>query len=118
MLVDGRLAIQQIMAALLGAWLFVGIACAAGATLSEQYAMEVDPAAKQQLGEKTFNEVMTFFHAAELAIETKDLDTLMNLYSEDYSNGDHDKPAVREIWERIFPRSIPWRHIILWNLPI
>ncbi|MDX8403251.1 MAG: hypothetical protein R8K54_02445 [Mariprofundaceae bacterium] len=64
--------------------------------------MEVDPAAKQQLGEKTFNEVMTFFHTAEKAIETKDLDSLMGLYSENYSNDGHDKKSVRKIWERIF----------------
>ena len=102
MLVDGRSAIQYFMAALLGACLFVGISCAAESTLSEQYTMEIDPAAKQQLGEKTFNEIMDFFHAAEKAIETKDLDALMSLYSDDYSNDGHDKKSVELIWKRIF----------------
>ncbi|MDX8410444.1 MAG: nuclear transport factor 2 family protein [Mariprofundaceae bacterium] len=95
-------AFQYIMAALFGACLFAGIACAADSTLSEQYAMEIDPAAKQQLGEERFGEVMAFFHAAEKAIETKDLDALMSLYSEDYTNGGHDKQSVRRIWKRIF----------------
>lgn len=64
--------------------------------------MEVDPAAKQQLGEQTFNEVMAFFHSAEMAIETKDLEALMALYSENYSDGEHDKKSARQVWERIF----------------
>jgi len=98
----GQLAIQYMIAALLGACMFTGIAIGAEYKLSDRYAMEVDPAAKQQLGEKKFNEVMTFFHAAERAIETKDMDALMELYSEGYSNGDHDKKSVEQIWKRIF----------------
>ncbi len=64
--------------------------------------MEVDPAAKQQLGEKTFSEVMMFFHEAEKAIETKDLKALMDLYAENYTDGEHDKKSAEKIWERIF----------------
>jgi ketosteroid isomerase-like protein len=64
--------------------------------------MEVNPAAKQQLGAKKFNEVMAFFHLAEEAIEAKDLKALMELYSEDYDNGGHDKKSVEQIWKRIF----------------
>lgn len=87
---------------MLGICLCAGVAIAVEHSLSDRYAMEVDPAAKQKLGEKTFNEVMAFFHAAEKAIETKDLEALMDLYSEDYRNGDHDKKSLREIWKRIF----------------
>lgn len=72
--------------------------------IKDKYFMEVDPAAKQQLGEQAFNEVMMFFHAAEKAIETKNLEALMALYSDNYSDGDHDKKSVEQIWRRIFSR--------------
>lgn len=94
--------IKDLISVLLGACLLAGVAIGVEYKLSDRYAMEVDAAAKQQLGEKTFSEVMTFFHAAEIAIETKNLEALMALYSDDYSNGDHDKRGVEQIWKRIF----------------
>jgi ketosteroid isomerase-like protein len=97
-----RPVVKYILPLLLGACLCAGIAIAVEHKLSDRYAMEVDPAAKERLGEKTFNEVIAFFHAAEKAIETKDLKAIMELYSEDYSNGGHDKKAVEQIWKRIF----------------
>jgi len=98
---------QWMIPVLLGALLFSGLASAAENNLyrlSDRFTMVIDPAAKQQLGEKTFNEVTAFFKAAEKAIETKDLKALMELYSDDYSNGDHDKKSVEQIWKRIFSR--------------
>jgi len=98
---------QWMLPVLLGALLFSGLAFAAEDNLyrlSDRFTMVIDPAAKQQLGEKTFNEVTVFFKTAEKAIETKDLKALMALYSDDYSNGDHDKKAVERIWKRIFAR--------------
>lgn len=89
---------------LITASIFTGAANGAEHQLSDKYSMHVDPAAKQQLGEKTFNEVMTFFQSAEKAIETKDLESLMALYSDNYSDGDHDKKSARQIWEKIFSR--------------
>jgi ketosteroid isomerase-like protein len=97
-----RSAIKYLLPLLLGACLCAGSAIAMEHKLSDKYAMEVDPTAKATLGEKRFNEVMAFFHAAEKAIETKDLEALMELYSEKYSNGGHDKKAVEQIWKRIF----------------
>ncbi len=82
--------------------LFAGAAFGAEHQLSTKYSMVVDPAAKQQLGEQTFNEVMMFFQAAEKAIETKDLEGLMALYSDNYGDGDHDKKSAEQIWRRIF----------------
>lgn len=87
---------------MIAAFLFTGVAMGSEHRLSDKYSLEVDPAAKQKLGEQTFNEVMTFFQAAEKAIETKDLEALMELYSDNYSNGIHDKKAAKQIWERIF----------------
>jgi hypothetical protein len=70
--------------------------------LSEKYSMEIDPEARVQLGDSTFNQVMAFFHNAEVAIETKDIDALMDLYSENYTDGAHDKDSAHQIWTRIF----------------
>lgn len=97
-----RLAIMFGAPILIAVFLFTGVAMGSEHRLSDKYSMEVDPAAKQKLGEETFNEVMMFFHEAEKAVETKDLEALMELYSDNYSNGIHDKKAAKQIWERIF----------------
>lgn len=97
----GRLAVTC-AALLMAASLFPGVAIAEQHRLSDKYSMDVDPAAKQQLGEQTYKEVMAFFHAAEEAIETKDLPALMALYSDSYSAGDHDKKSAEQTWRRIF----------------
>ena len=81
--------------------LFTGTA-AADHKYSDVFSMKIDPAAKKTLGEKEFKSVMDFYHDAEKAIETKDLDALMARYSDHYQNGEHDKAAAREIWSRIF----------------
>lgn len=97
-----RMAITCGTSILIAASLFTGVASGMEHQFSDKYSMEVDPAAKQQLGEQTFNEVMMFFHAAEKAIETKNLEALMELYSDNYTDGEHDKKSARQIWERIF----------------
>jgi len=82
--------------------LFSGIAIGEEHKISDKYSIKIDPSAKQQLGEQTFNEVMKFFHTAEKAIETKDLEGLMALYSDNYGDGDHDKKSAELIWRRMF----------------
>ena len=77
-------------------------AVAAQPTLSDQYSMEVDPESRTRLGDEVYQQVMGFFHDAELAIETQDLDSLMELYSDNYTDGLHDKDSAKEIWTRIF----------------
>jgi ketosteroid isomerase-like protein len=90
--------------------LTIALAMSAGATFADQHRladrheMEVDDSIKEQLGEKTASEVMAFFHNAEMAIQSRDLEALMVLYSDGYRDGDHDKAAARKIWERIFNR--------------
>lgn len=84
--------------------LFAGTAWGDEHRFSDHYAMRVDPVAKQQLGERTFSEVMAFFESAERAIEEKDLPALMALYSDSYKDGEHDKKSVEQIWKRIFSR--------------
>ncbi len=97
-----RQAIKNVIATLVGVCFITGIAIGAEHKLSDEHAMEIDPAAKQQLGEKTFSEVMAFFHEAEKAIEEKNIESLMSLYSENYTDGEHNKKSAKEIWERIF----------------
>jgi len=97
-----RLAIKNVIATLIGVCFITGVANGAEHKLSAEYDMYVDPAAKQQLGEQTFSEVMVFFHEAEKAIETKDLKALMDLYAENYTDGEHDKKSAEEIWRKIF----------------
>lgn len=99
-----RLAIMCGASVLIVASIFTGSASGTEQQLSDKYSVHVDPAAKKQLGEKTFNEVMVFFDSAEKAIEAKDLEALMALYSDSYSDGEHDKKSARQIWERIFSR--------------
>lgn len=70
----------------------------------DRYSMNIDPAAKQQLGEQTYNEVAMFFHTAEKAIETKNMEVLMAQYSDNYRNGDLDKKSVEQAWQKIFAR--------------
>jgi hypothetical protein len=94
--------VKNVIATLIGVCFITGVAIGAEYKISDDYAMIVDPAAKQQLGEKTFSEVMMFFHEAEKAIETKDLKALMSLYSENYTDGEHNKKSAEEIWKRIF----------------
>lgn len=72
--------------------------------VSDRYTLNVDPAAKQQLGEQTFNEVTMFFQTAKKAIETKNMDALMAQYSDNYRDGDLDKKAVEQAWRKIFAR--------------
>jgi ketosteroid isomerase-like protein len=53
-------------------------------------------------GKEMFEEVMNFFNEAEAAIEAKDLDKLMALYSEGYTNGVHKKVDISLAWKRLF----------------
>ena len=91
-------------------FLTVALALPTGSTfadqhrLSDRHKMEIDNTIKEHLGEKTAKEVVSFFEHAETAIQSKDLDALMVLYSDGYRDGDRDKAAARKIWERIFKR--------------
>ncbi|MCR4304824.1 MAG: nuclear transport factor 2 family protein [Gallionella sp.] len=71
---------------------------------SVRYSTNIDPAAKQQLGEQAFNEITMFFLTTQKAIETKNMAALMAQYSENYRDGDLDKRSVAEAWQRIFSR--------------
>lgn len=70
----------------------------------ERYSVSFDPAAKQQLGEQTYNEVEMFYQTTQRAIETKNTEVLMSQYSNNYRNGDLDKASVAQAWQKIFAK--------------
>ena len=96
------LSLKNVVATLVGVCFVTSVAIGEEHKLSDKFDMYVDYAAKQKLGEQTFSELMAFFHEAEKAIETKDLDMLMGLYSDSYADGEHNKKSAEEIWKRIF----------------
>lgn len=70
--------------------------------LSEYHALNIDPATRKKIGPEVVSEIVNFFKSAELAIENKQLAKLMDLYSNNYKNGGHNKRSAHRIWKRIF----------------
>ncbi len=72
--------------------------------LSEDYSMTLHPApATIDISAEQQNDIEKFFHRAERAIEAEDLDSLMVLYSERYTNlKNKNKEFARGIWTKIF----------------
>ena len=72
--------------------------------LSEGFAMVMQPpAASVVIDESEAQEINDFFHNAEHAIQTENIDSLMALYSDTYTNSKNgDKQFAAEIWNRIF----------------
>ncbi len=70
--------------------------------LSQNYTLNIDPHMKTTAGKELFEEVMSFFDEAEVAIEAKDLDKLMTLYSDSYTNGVRKKADIVVVWKRLF----------------
>lgn len=70
--------------------------------LSQNYTLNIDPRMTTTAGKELFDEVMNFFDEAEMAIEAKDLDKLMTLYSDSYSNGVRKKADIAVAWKRLF----------------
>lgn len=70
--------------------------------LSEHHTLNFDATSRTLISEREFKEISQFFHDAEAAIETKDMEALMDLYSENYINGPHKKESVKKIWETLF----------------
>lgn len=73
--------------------------------LSSYHQLNIDPFSAEKLGEKLSKEINQFFHNAEIAIETENIESLMDLYSENYQNGVHNKSMVKLIWKKIFADS-------------
>lgn len=48
--------------------------------------------------DRTVQAILSLFKKAEDAVQRKDLDGLMDLYSEDYKHGGYTKNSVRAVW--------------------
>ncbi|MBI3580607.1 MAG: hypothetical protein HY098_00750 [Nitrospinae bacterium] len=70
--------------------------------MSQNYTLNIDPRMTATAGKEAYAEVMSFFDEAELAIEARDLDKLMTLYSESYVNGLRKKADIAAAWKRLF----------------
>jgi len=70
---------------------------------SEHYSMRLHQDAVKKTGEEEFKGIVNFFHHAERAIESEDIDALMSLYSSRYTNlNGQNRDSAREIWQKIF----------------
>lgn len=62
----------------------------------------VDTWAEVKADDKTVAEILAAFHQAEQALETQNLDALMNLYATEYRYHGLTKEELRKIWAQLF----------------
>lgn len=81
-----------------------GITIAEETQLSDDFSMVMEPpTASIDIDESEVQNIMDFFHQAERAIESENIDTLMALYSDKYTNlRNGDKAFAEELWNKIF----------------
>ena len=63
---------------------------------------QIPPDAKIDADQQTILELTSTFDRAEESIRSRDLDSLMALYSEQYRYHGLKKPDIRKIWEELF----------------
>ena len=71
------------------------------------------PAEGVEIDQGEAQDIENFFHQAERAIQSENIDTLMALYSDEYTNQrDGDKQFATELWKKVFARfdNISSRH--------
>lgn len=66
---------------------------------------KISPDAEIQADHKTVEDIMATFKKAEEALEQRNLETLMALYSKDYSYHGLTKEDIRKIWKDLFAHS-------------
>jgi len=81
-----------------------GFATSEDMQLSGEFSMVMaPPVASMQIDESEVQNIMDFFHQAERAIESENIDTLMTLYSDKYTNlRNGNKEFAEELWNKIF----------------
>lgn len=89
--------IFAIVAAMIALW-----PASARAMMMGDAHVHFDPKSVKIVGETVVDEIHKFFKDAELAMEAKDIDRLMSMYSDSYEDGPNSKEHVREMWKRIF----------------
>lgn len=75
-----------------------------GASAPASGALRIDSGADLQADAETVRHIEEVFNRAEDAIGAKDLDTLMEVYSEHYRYQDLTKANMRTIWKGFFKR--------------
>ena len=60
------------------------------------------PGGMQDVDSETLNELLSTFEQAEKAMQARDLDGIMTLYSDDYLYHGLKKADVRKIWNELF----------------
>jgi hypothetical protein len=63
---------------------------------------QISQATIQEVDQSTLNELLVTFEQAERAMQARDLDGILALYSEDYSYHGLKKADVRNIWRQLF----------------
>jgi hypothetical protein len=63
---------------------------------------EIAPDAKIEADQQTILELTSTFDRAEESIRSRDMDSLMALYSEQYRYHGLKKPDIRKIWDELF----------------
>ena len=108
--------IRQVGALLIASTLSLqsGAAIAEETQLTEDFSMVMRPPAEGvQVDDNEAQEITKFFHHAERAIQSENIDALMALYSDEYTNQrDGDKQFAAELWKKVFARfdNISSRH--------
>ena len=91
-----------------------GTAIAEETQLTEGFSMVMRPPAEGvQIDDNEAQDITNFFHHAERAIQSENIDALMALYSDEYTNQRAgDKQFAAELWKKVFARfdNISSRH--------
>jgi len=66
---------------------------------------KISPDAEIHADQKKVQEIVATFEKAEGALETKNLETLMALYSKDYAYHGLAKDDIRKVWKDLFAQS-------------
>jgi len=96
---------SKVLFSLLTAIIFtagLAVSIASAQDLSDYHKVNIDPAMKKKMSPEALKSIQKFFDDAELAIETENLEALMDLYSDHYKNASHTKISASQIWKRIF----------------
>jgi len=63
---------------------------------------QVTPSTIQEVDPQTLKELLSTFEQAEQAMQARDLDAIMALYSDEYLYHGLKKPDIRKIWSQLF----------------
>lgn len=63
---------------------------------------QLTPSTIQEVDQQTVNDLLATFEQAERAMQSRDLDGVMSLYSEDYDYHGLKKADIRHIWQQLF----------------